>query len=229
MYRRRIFELKEDPDTVVREVGSHSIFLEKGKKEVLQMAKREFDALIDTYHVPVRAEFVIVGKDEDNATMYSITDRVYRVEGDTEREMSEKGEVALGVLNYFSDKLASYSPETGKVDYFLCDVAFEEQYVYGHTKEDQENTFRLVDIDPEHLDNTIKHMFLSLHDVVNTMIGDVARWNIARGRSVQQFRTPLQTLLQQLEIMEEKGYLGGLSRDLENIRNAAQSAFSDPE
>jgi len=194
----------------------------------LQMAKCEFDALRGTYHVPVRADFVIVGKDEDNAKMYSITDRIYRVEGDTEQEMAKKGEVALGVLQYFIDKLESYSPETGDTDYFLSDIALEWQYVYGRTKENQTNEFRLVDVDPERLENTIEELLLSLQEVLNTMIRDVVSWYKSRGKSVEAFRAPVKQLLQKLETMEQRGYLERSSR-LDMLRNISKSAFSDSE
>jgi hypothetical protein len=230
VWRERIFELKSNPDIIVRTVNVRgSIFFEKDKEEVVRIAKREYDLLKTKYHIPVSAQFVLSGKNNNDAVIYGITDRVYEERENREEEIYERAKVAVGLLHYFFDTLQTYSLDTQKMKYFLSDIGFEEQYVYGKTTKDTRNAFRLVDIDPEHISNDMGSFLLSFQDVVETIVDGVVKFLKQRGRSLQEMRDPVQKSMNVLKELEQKGFLENEKRKLEDLRNVVQNVFSDEE
>ncbi len=230
VWQERIFELKNNPDVIVRLVNvGDAIFFEKDKEEVVRRAKREYDLLQTKYHIPVSAQFVLSGKNNNDAVIYGITDRVYEERENREGEIYERAKVAVGLLDYFFDTLQTYTPDTQKMKYFLSDIGFEEQYVYGKTTKDPRNAFRLVDIDPEHIRNDMGSFLLSFQDVVETIVDGVVKFLKQRGKSLQEMREPIQNIMNKLKELERKGFLENEKRKLEDVRNVVQNVFSDEE
>lgn len=216
--KEKIQQFQDDPEKIVRKIDSFLFPSGAKREEFLRNAKREFDTLKEEYNIPVSAYFVISGKNDKNATVYGITDRVYEEKNDEEGKAHAMTLVAQGLVGYLKDTLKTYSSQTHTVDDFLFDVNFSSQYVYGHTTYDSRNAYRLVDIDPQYMGNTVRMLILSLQDVVGGILQEIAQHRKAQGKSTEDLRVLAQSALAPLEGMDVKGLLQDEQIQLDELR-----------
>jgi hypothetical protein len=149
LYSEKFKSLRDNPEAIVREVEYTALYKILGTQETLALAKEEFNSLREKFDIAVKADYVIAGKNENESSVWGITDRVYE---DTVEEIEIKkaqGELIEKILGYCTDKLNTFNPETKEMDYFIDNMTSLKQYVYGHTAEDTKSKYHLVDIDPK--------------------------------------------------------------------------------
>ncbi|MDB5237991.1 MAG: hypothetical protein JWM46_261 [Candidatus Kaiserbacteria bacterium] len=138
-------QIGSDTETVVRALsqGELTWLYDVGVslQERAAIAKRLFE---DLRLRGVRASVqMLIGEKDGEPVLFSITPSVRRAEEaeKTARAIDEKIEQYNILFDYFEDKFRSK-------DYYLYDILGEHQYVYGNTKDESEDHWHLVDVDP---------------------------------------------------------------------------------
>lgn len=144
---RRIMELKDSPDKLIREFPLSEIKNKESTTDRIEEIKKGmsiFNSLQERYGVPIAKTDLVLGGTKDNPIMYMVTDKI-EASGEKGKmipsDAVEKADKFFsGVVNYYSDVYKNGGE-------YWWDFNFA-QIIYGHRVGDGENQFYIVDIDP---------------------------------------------------------------------------------
>lgn len=114
--------------------------------EFIIIGKKLFEELTEKYNISVPVDFVIGKDDQNENSLYVLTDRI---EGDNLEQYITTGrkeiipvieDLYLKLVKYLTDKLVSG-------DYYLVDIFRPDQYVFGVKANDSKPRTHLVDTD----------------------------------------------------------------------------------
>lgn len=220
-----IYQLRDNPEIIVRRVEGTSYLFADTQENVLRVAKKEFDLLRKKYNIPVSANFVLVGARNGPIQMYAIADRVYKGDEQELQKTDSLVELSMHLLQYCFDKIQSYVPELHQTDNFLYDIGMKHQYIYGFTAEDRKNTYRLVDIDPEHVSSSVGDLLYLVRDVLESIAQDTIVSLRNRGDSTDCIVGLVQSIMDELDHMNQNKYLDLEQSRLEEVRKVARDYF----